>query len=146
MANKNKEHYNRDFYAWAIHNASLLREGKLSEIDIDNIAEEIESMGKSEKRELISRMAILIAHLLKWQLQPMRQSRSWKCAIEEQRFELSELLAESPSLKNELEKNLAHAYKRSLLIVEKETGMAKKVLPKTCPFSLKQIFNQKFFP
>ena len=124
MATKNQE-YEKDFYAWAIHNAKLLREGKLSEVDIENIAEEIESMGKRERRELINRFAILIAHLLKWEYQPARRSKSWEHEIEEQ---------------------LAHSYKKALLISEKETGFELKTFPKSCPFSLKQILNQKFFP
>src|SRR5579872_5517180 len=103
MAKNIQQEYEKDFYAWAVHNARLLRAGKLSEIDVENIAEEIESMGKSEKRELISRLAILLSHLLKWKCQPERRSRSWKLTIKEQRFELIDLLAESPSLKHEIE-------------------------------------------
>lgn len=146
MSAKLRQTYNKDFYAWAIHNAALLRQGKFSEMDVEHVAEEIESMGKSEKRELINRLAILLSHLLKWQFQPMRRSNSWKCTIKEQRFELIDLLKESPSLKHELEKQLIHAYQKALLIAEKETGLAQKTFPKHCPFSLKQTINQKFFP
>ena len=146
MAAKNRQEYEKDFYAWTIHNAKLMRERKLSEVDIENVAEEIESMGKRERRELINRFAILIAHLLKWEYQPARRSKSWECTIKEQRFELIDLLEESPSLKHEIEEQLAHAYKKSLLISEKETGFKLKTFPKSCPFSLKQILNQRFFP
>src|SRR5476651_254605 len=121
MGANNKQEYEEDFYAWAIHNATLLREGKLSEVDIENIAEEIDSMGKRERRELINRFAILISHLLKWEYQPARRSKSWECTIKEQRFELVDLLEESPSLKHEVEEKLSHAYKRALMIAEKET-------------------------
>ena len=69
--------YDRDFYAWANEQAALLRAGRLTEADIENIAEEIESMGRSEKRELVGRLAILLQHLLKWQFQPGRRSASW---------------------------------------------------------------------
>ncbi|TAK73309.1 MAG: DUF29 domain-containing protein [Gammaproteobacteria bacterium] len=141
-----QKEYETDFYAWTIRNAKLLRAGKLSEIDIEHIAEEIESMGKSEKRELLNRLALLIAHLLKWQHQPIRRSRSWELTIKEQRFELIDLLEESPSLKPELEKQLSHAYKKALLMAEKETGLDQKTFKKECPFSLKQIFNENFFP
>jgi len=146
MAAKREREYNKDFYAWAIHNAQLLRAGKLSEVDIEHIAEEIESMGKSERRELINRLAILLAHLLKWKFQPIRQSKSWELTIKEQRFELIDLLDESPSLKHELGKQLAHAYQKALMIAEKETGLDQKMFPKDCPFSLKKSLEKNFFP
>jgi hypothetical protein len=146
MAAKNRQEYEKDFYAWALHNAKLLRAGRLSEIDIENIAEEIESMGKRERRELINRFAILIAHLLNWEYQPARRSKSWECTIKEQRFELIDLLEESPSLKHEIEDQLSHAYKKALLIAEKETGFELKNVPKNCPFSLRQVLREDFFP
>lgn len=146
MAIKKEKEYEKDFYAWAIHNAQLLREGKLSKVDIEHVAEEIESMGKSERRELINRLAVLLAHLLKWKYQPLRQSKSWEHTIKEQRYELIDLLGESPSLKHELEKQLSRAYQKALMIAEKETGFEQKVFPKGCPFSLKQALNKDFFP
>ena len=75
--------YENDIVAWAKEQAYLLRSGKLSALDIEHIAEEIEDVGKSEQRELASRMAVLLAHLLKWQYQPERQSRSWQRTIKE---------------------------------------------------------------
>jgi hypothetical protein len=69
--------YNKDFYNWTLHNADLIRQKKFSEMDIDHIAEEIESMGNRDRRELINRLAVLIAHLLKWQYQPTKRSKSW---------------------------------------------------------------------
>jgi hypothetical protein len=111
--NKMAETYEQDFYAWAIHNAELLRQGRLSEIDVEHIAEELECMGRSERRELMSRLAVLLAHLLKWVYQPHRRSRSWRAAIEGQREDLKVLLEESPSLKPELEQKLNEAYRRA---------------------------------
>jgi vacuolar-type H+-ATPase subunit C/Vma6 len=138
--------YEKDFYAWAIHNAKLLREGKLSEVDIENIAEEIESMGKSEKRELINRLAVLLAHLLKWEFQPERRGNSWRYTIKEQRLRLQDLLKESPSLKKSLEENLNHAYEHALIIAIGETDCSEKTFPKKCPFSLQQALDKDFFP
>lgn len=146
MSVKTSPEYNKDFYAWAMRNAELIRQGKFSEIDNDNVAEELESMGRSDKRELLNRLAVLLAHLLKWQFQPERRGNSWKYTIEEQRFELADLLAESPSLKYEVDKQLEHAYQKSLLIAVKETGMSKTVFPKNCPFSLEQSLNSNFLP
>jgi vacuolar-type H+-ATPase subunit C/Vma6 len=146
MGKNIQKEYEKDFYAWTVHNVKLLREGKLSEADVENIAEEIESMGKRERRELINQFAVLIAHLLKWAYQPARRSKSWEYTIKEQRFELIDLLDESPSLKHEIKKQLSHAYEKALLISEKETGFELKTFPKSCPFTLKQVLNQKFFP
>lgn len=138
--------YEKDFYAWAIQNAQLLKNGRLTEVDIMHVAEEIESMGKSEKRELINRLVVLIAHLLKWQYQPIRRSRSWELTIQEQRIEILELLEDSPSLKGELDKQFISAYDKALLMAEKETGLARETFSNECPFTLKQIFNEQFYP
>lgn len=143
---KSAHPYKKDFYAWALNNATLLKKGKWSEVDMQHVAEEIESMGKSERRELLSRLAVLIAHLLKWQFQPTHRGKSWRLTIKEQRLELDALLKESPSLKSELDTQLNHAYKRALLSVEKETDLERKRLPKQCPFLLKQILSARFFP
>ena len=78
--------YNTDFHAWTREQAALLKSGRLAEIDMNHLIEEIESMGKNERRELKSRLVILIMHLLKWQIQPERQSNSWRATIETQRF------------------------------------------------------------
>jgi hypothetical protein len=146
MTKSIQKKYEKDFYAWAIHNAQLLRERKLSEIDIENIAEEIESMGKSEKRELISRLAVLLAHLLKWEFQSERRGNSWKYTIKEQRLRLRDLLKESPSLKKSLEENLNQAYEHAIMIAVGETDLTEKIFPAKCPFSLEQAFDQNFFP
>lgn len=146
MAAKIQQEYSKDFYAWIVHNVALLRAGKFSEIDVEHVAEELESMGRSDKRELMSRLAVLLAHLLKWQYQPERRGNSWKYTIEEQRFELIDLLEESPSLRYELDKQLEHAYQRSLFIAVKETGMRKENFSNHCPFSIDQCLNFEFFP
>lgn len=141
-----KNKYEKDFYAWTMHNAKLIRQGKFSEIDVDNVAEEIESMGRSDKRELINRLAVLIAHLLKWEFQPERRSNSWKMTIREQRSNVKELLSESPSLKHEIESKLIDAYKKALFTAIRETGMPIKTFPKKCPFTLEQCLRETFFP
>jgi len=138
--------YDKDFYAWSLHNAALIREGKLSEVDLENVAEEIESMGKADKRELISRLAVLLAHLLKWKFQPSLRGRSWEITIKEQREEVKDQLEESPSLKHELDDQFNRAYRKALNIVEKETGLNQNTLPKNCPFSLKESLEENFLP
>lgn len=91
--------YYQDIIKWAQEQAALLRAGQFSKVDIEHVAEEIEDVGKSEQRELENRMAILLAHLLKWQYQPDRRSSSWQRTIREQRKGVTRRLAKTPSLK-----------------------------------------------
>jgi len=144
--NKNSFLYEKDFYAWAMHNAQLLRQGKLKEIDVDNLAEEIEIMGGREKRELVSRLAILIAHLLKWQFQPDRRSNSWKKTIKDQRSEIEDIIEESPSLQNQLNDKWNKAYKKAVNNASRETAISEKNFPQECPYTLEQCLDDEFFP
>lgn len=146
MSSKMLHEYKRDFYAWAMYNAQLLREGKLLEADIAHVAEEIESMGIREKRELVNRLAILIAHLLKWQYQPVRRSKSWKLTIKEQRIKVTQVLNESPSLKNEIQIKLKDAYEQAVIAAEIETALDESIFPATCPFNLEECLDSDFFP
>ena len=138
--------YDTDFYQWTFHNAELLRQGKLTEIDIPNIAEELESMGKSEKRELFSRLAVLVMHLLKWQYQSQRRSNSWITTINTQRMDIELLLQDSPSLKHNIDKILNEVYINAKKMFERETGISKKELPEACPYTFMQIINNDFWP
>ena len=94
--------YDTDIVAWATQQAALLREGAWSALDIANIAEEIDDVGRSEKRELSSRLAVLLSHLLKWKFQPELRGNSWRATIAVQRRALTRKLAKSPSLKHQL--------------------------------------------
>ncbi len=138
--------YNKDFYAWLMNNASLLRQHKFNEVDIEHIAEELESMGKSEKRELTSRLTVLLAHLLKWKFQSALRSRSWKNTISTQRIDILELLDDSPSLKYELEERVVIAYEKAKLSAEDETGIDKNNFPETCPFTVEQLLKKDYLP
>lgn len=89
--------YDRDFFAWSLEQAKLLRARKLAEADIEHIAEEIDSMGRTEKRELISRLSVLLLHLLKWRYQPEKRSLSWEASIRVQRNRLADHLDDNPS-------------------------------------------------
>ena len=147
MSNLNHQpNYDQDFYAWALENASLLRQKKFDQIDIEHIAEEIESMGKNDKRGLISHLRILIAHLLKWQYQPGFRTNSWKSTIRNARYQIRALLEDSPSLKREIHSKLDRGYKDAVNIASDETGMLEEVFPKHCPFSLEQCLDSEFFP
>jgi len=138
--------YDKDFYAWLIENAQLLREHKFAELDSENVAEELESMGKREKRELVNRLTILLAHLLKWTFQSAKRSNSWKNTLLTQRIDIVEWLEDSPSLTYELEKKIAIAYEKAKLQAENETGITKENFPEMCPFTLEKILDRDFFP
>src|SRR5277367_4307404 len=115
--------YDRDFYAWANEQAALLRSGKLSDADAAHIAEELESMGRSERNQLTNRLAVLLAHLLKWRFQPGLRGNSWRLTIREQRRRAGRLLAQNPSLQADLDTILADAYGDAVLVAERETGL-----------------------
>ena len=102
--------YETDFYAWTVEQSKLLKEGDFKHLDIPNLVEEIESLGKQERRELESRLGILMGHLLKWDYQPDKRGKSWRATIREQRRAAQKLIAQNPSLKPYLAEAIAHAH------------------------------------
>ena len=138
--------YNRDFYAWTTEQAALLRAGRLSEADVENIAEEIESMGRSERRELVNRLTVLLTHLLKWQAQPALRGNSWRLTIVEQRARLNEHLKDNPSLKGALPEAFVTAYRFALLAAQRETGLPEDAFPAVCPWASDQVTAGNFLP
>lgn len=138
--------YERDVYAWAMEQAALLRAGRLSEADVENIAEEIESLGKSEKRELMSRLSVLLLHLLKWQVQPGLRTRSWTLTIREQRRMLARHLSENPSLRSSMDEVLEDAFGDAVIAAERETDLSVDAFPATCPWARDEILSESFLP
>ncbi|MES2207276.1 MAG: DUF29 domain-containing protein [Pseudomonadota bacterium] len=138
--------YEQDFYAWANKQAALLRAGKLEQVDLEHVAEEIESMGKSEKRALASRIEVLLMHLLKWQFQPNLQSRSWGDSIEEQRERIVDLLEDNPSLKSQIDESFKKSYFYAVKGAVRETGLSKELFPTECPWVFEQIIANDFWP
>uniref|UniRef100_A0A7C4RSV9 DUF29 domain-containing protein n=1 Tax=Desulfatirhabdium butyrativorans TaxID=340467 RepID=A0A7C4RSV9_9BACT len=134
--------YEQDFYGWTIEQANLLRTGALSQLDVKNLIEEVESMGRSEKKELVNRLAILITHLLKWEFQPERRGRSWELTIREQRLKLSDHLRDNPSLTSVLEVALTSAYRLAMIKAIRETGLPESTFPEACPFTVEQIMGE----
>jgi len=143
---RNAAAYDEDFYAWTQEQARLLRSGDVRSIDIENVAEEIESMGRSDRRELESRLTVLLAHLLKWQFQPAQRSTSWQRIILEQRRRIAKLLQESPSLAELRDKALVGAYSDAREDAALEAGLAIEALPQTCPYAIDQVLNRAFLP
>jgi len=139
-------HYEEDFYSWLCKNVELLRQGRLSEIDVENIAEELDGMSKSQQRELISRLKVLLVHLLKWQFQAERRSGSWKGSIVEQRQQIKKLFKISPSLKRHIDDNISESYNDAVEYASIETGIPESDFPQTCPYSFEQILDKIFYP
>jgi len=138
--------YERDFYAWANEQAGLLRAGRLSEADIEHVAEEIESMGKTEKRELVSRLTVLLLHLLKWRFQPGLRGASWRNSVRVQRIALAAHLRDNPSLKATLAEAIADAYRIARIEGETETGLSEETFPAVCPWPFERMMAEDFWP
>jgi Domain of unknown function DUF29 len=134
--------YDQDFYAWTQQQVELLKAGQWQQVDIENLIEEIESLGKQQRQELRNRLGVLLGHLLKWRYQPEGRSKSWLYTIREQREEIDEQLAENPSLKPYLAEAVAKSYRQGLNLVGKETPLDPKQLPQVCPFSEFEIFDE----
>ena len=138
--------HEQDFYAWTQQQAQLLKAGRLGEVDLEHLIGEIESMGASERRELINRLAVLLSHLLKWQFQPSYRGRSWQLTIKEQRRQLFRLLNDNPSLKARLEDFIQDAYGDAILSAAKETGLDENIFAEECPYSCEQIIYSDYLP
>ena len=138
--------YENDFFAWSREQAELLRAGQLGQADIEHIAEEIHDMGVSQRKELQSRLEVLLQHLLKWQLQPGLRGSSWRDTIDVQRFEISESLDDMPSLRPVLATRLSKVYRGAVFKASKETKIPKASFPAYCPFTIEQILDEEFYP
>jgi hypothetical protein len=138
--------YEKDFYSWTQEQAELLKHGRFSDLDIANLIEEVESMGRSEKRELESRLTILLLHLLKWKYQDVRRGRSWQLSIDEQRIQFEKTLNENPGLKPALDQIIKDAYKLAVIKAARETKISKSIFPECCPWSLAQFIEDGFYP
>ena len=136
--------YEQDFYLWTQTTAQKLKENKLHEIDIPNLIEEIESMGRSEKRELKSRLIILLMHLLKWQYQPEKRSESWRSTITEQRISIEVLLEDSPSLKPLVAEIFNDCYQKARLKASEETKIKLNFFPQESPFNQEETITSSF--
>lgn len=138
--------YETDFYAWTQEQASLLRKQRWSQLDLLNLIEEIESLGKQQRQELRNRLSVLIGHLLKWEYQSSSRSRSWLATIRVQRRDTLRLLKDNPSLKPYLEDALAEAYENGRDLAMGETDLPEQTFPIECPYSLTEILGDRFYP
>jgi hypothetical protein len=138
--------YEADYAQWCAEQGALLRAGRVDVLDLENLAEEIESLGRSDKREIRSRLKELLLHLLKWQFQPGKRKGGWRASIVEQRDELKQLLEESPSLRALPSLALAALYPVARAKAADETGLAEAAFPQNCPYSVEDVLDDGFFP
>jgi len=138
--------HDRDFYAWTQQQAQLLKAGRVHEADFDHLIEELESMGASERRQLINRLAVLLAHLLKWHHQPTFRGRSWQLTMKEQRRQLERHLRDNPTLASRLPEFVADAYGDAVLRAARETGLEEGVFAESCPYTEAEILSVDFLP
>ncbi|NEX18396.1 MAG: DUF29 domain-containing protein [Halochromatium sp.] len=146
--------YQTDYSAWAKRNAELLRARRFDALDIEHLLEELSDMSKSDRRELHSRLLVMIAHLLKWEFQYQNlaerwrefDGRRWRSTIIQQREQIADLLAESPGLKSQLDEAIAGAYSAAVRLAHKETRLPLATFPERCPYASEQLLSDDFYP
>ena len=136
--------YERDFYSWLMEQARLVRAGQWSAIDRANLAEEIESLGREQFNKLESALRVLLLHMLKWDHQPDRRTRSWELSIKEQRIAVQDILDDNPGLKPRIDEALARGYRRARLAAAKETEVDESGFPRSCPYSFDDAMTRSF--
>jgi len=146
MSTATAQLYEVDFYGWLQNQASALRAGNLASLDVENLTEEIESMGRSHHRALESRLEILLMHLLKWQFQPKMRTPGWRATIEVQRNQLGKLLRDNPSLKSRIPSTFGESYRFAIRLAVTETGLLASTFPEYCPWSFDQVMDPDFWP
>lgn len=138
--------YEDDFALWSAEQAALIRAGKFDHVDLENVAEEIESLGKSDKRQIRSRLQVLMLHLLKWERQPAERSRSWASSIRDQRQAILDLIDDSPSLRPYPGQVFERDYPRARERAAEETTIFLDLFPETCPYTIEQILDPDYLP
>jgi Domain of unknown function DUF29 len=138
--------YDQDFWLWTQAMASALKSGNFSQLDLENLAEEVESLGRSDRRELQSRLTVLLMHLLKWQFQVDLRSGSWKATLREQRRQIRGILNDSPSLRSFVMDSVDECYHNARDDAADETGLTILTFPEACPYAIDEILNIEFLP
>lgn len=144
-----KTTYEQDFFGWTREQASLLRSGQLSRLDVEHLIEEIEGMGRSERRQLTNRLELLLMHLLKWEHQEGRREidgKSWLRTIRDQRRRIPKLLRDNPSLQPLLAECIRDAYDDARFGASDETGLPISVFPESCPYPAERVLDSDFLP
>jgi hypothetical protein len=138
--------YNRDGYAWALEQAEHLRARHIEGLDFAHLAEEIESMGKRERRALIGQLARLLAHLLKWEHQPERRGRSWALTIADAQAKVARLISENPSLQAQVDELMQQAYADARRAAAIETELELETFAEACPYDFDEVLTMRIDP
>ncbi|EGV17038.1 DUF29 domain-containing protein [Thiocapsa marina] len=138
--------YDDDLVGWAAANAALLRAGRLAQVDALHLAEELEDLGKSERRSLTSHLGDLMLHLLKWQFQPGLRGPSWRLSVNTARAAAAEILDDSPSLRPALQALVDKAYPLARRNAIAETGLPEATFPNDCPYAIDNLLDDGFWP
>ena len=138
--------YERDFHTWCMEQARLIREGRFAELDVANVVEELESLGKEQAHKLGSSYRILLMHLLKWRYQSNRRSRSWAGTVVRERLNAAEILADNPGLRPRVRALFSRAYSGARREAAAETGLPLSTFPETCPFSIAKALDEDWWP
>jgi hypothetical protein len=146
MPVRRKATYEMDYYAWSADQAARLRRSKPADIDWENVAEEVESLGRSDKRAIGSDLKIVLEHLIKWRFQPDKRTSSWSDSIEEHRDRILRIIEDSPSLADAPREMLAREYQRARRKALRDTKLPPASVPTLCPFTIDQVLDPDFLP
>lgn len=138
--------YEDDLFAWTQEQAALLRARQIEGLDWDNLAEEIESMGRRDRRELKSRLRVILLYLLKWQAQPDQRGTSWRKTLRAQRVEIRDLLQQSPSLRREVQGLMREADADAVKDAIDETSLRAEIFPNACPYAAEDVLDEDYLP
>ena len=138
--------YSEDFVRWCFEQAELLKARQFTKADLENIVEELESMGNEQRRALRSSYRLLIMHLLKWQFQPQRRSRSWKNTITRERVNIADYEGDSATLRDQAPVLVAEAYRGAVLRASGQTDLPRRAFPADCPYTLEQLRDPDWMP
>jgi hypothetical protein len=136
--------YDADFYSWSMEQARLLRRAQWTRVDRRNVAEEIESLGREQFNKLAGALRVLLLHVLKWDHQPRKRSRSWVLSIKQQRLEIEDILADNPGLRPKIEEAILRAYRKARLDAAKEIGLDETIFPVSCPYGFTELISRDF--
>ena len=138
--------YDADFHRWSEEQGRALRERRTTDVDWENVAEEIESLGRSDKRSIESNLGVVLLHLLKWRYQNEKRKAGWRSSIAEHRLRILKLINDSPSLQAYPAEVLAEEYSLARLKAADETGLTESGFPQACPFTIQQVLDPDFWP
>lgn len=136
--------YDTDFLLWINRQVELLRAKQFDQLDLENLIEELDAMARRDKRELASRIRVLMMHLLKCRAQPEHISSHWRGTLDEQRIQIALLLQDMPSLKNAVDAYMQDAYPDAVRRAAGETGLPPSAFPASCPFSKEQLLDRNY--